>query len=399
MNRLGFRWATRGWITAVAVVAVVIAGAVLVRTANDRNERTTATSSDQGDALRVNTDDWKTDFSKHSVPLGEFASGGPPRDGIPPIDEPRFVSTREADRWLGAREPVIAVRLEGRARAYPLQIMTWHEIVNDELGGRPIGVTFCPLCNSSVVFDRRVDDMALRFGTTGNLRKSDLVMWDDKTESWWQQLGAEAIVGELTGTKLRVLPSQILSWKDFARRYPDGRVLSRDTGHTRSYGENPYGGYDAVDSPPFALDEGDLNERLPPKLRVSAVTVKRKTVVYPFDKLRERRVIHDDVAGVPIVVFFKRGVASALDEVRISSGKDVGTSGTFERRLGGEILEFRPVANGRFRDRQTGSAWDISGRAVSGRFAGRELRPVRHDDQFWFAIAAFFPEVEVFDSQ
>jgi hypothetical protein len=292
---------------------------------------------------------------------------------------------------------VVAVRLSAEARAYPLQILTWHEIVNDEFGGRPIGVTFCPLCNSSVVFDRRVDGAMLRFGTTGNLRKSDLVMWDDKTESWWQQLGAEAIVGKLTGTKLRVLPSQILSWNDFRRRFPGGKVLSRDTGFTRSYGENPYGGYDDVDSPPFALDERELDRRLPPKLRVSALTVKRKTVVYPFDELAKRRVVNDEIEGVPVVVAFKRGVASALDEVDISAGKDVGTSGTFERRIGGLTLEFEPAGNGRFRDRQTGSLWDISGRAVSGRLEGRELRPVRHDDQFWFAIAAFFPDVEVFD--
>jgi hypothetical protein len=397
VDRLGLRWAGRRWIAAAAVTAAVIAAAVLVTTAKEAEERTSRSSSDQEDALRVSTEGWKTNLSKHSVPLGEFASGGPPRDGIPPIDDPKFVSTSKANSWLAAREPVIALALGGRARAYPLQIMTWHEIVNDNFGDRPIGVTFCPLCNSSVVFDRRVSGRTLRFGTTGNLRKSDLVMWDDETESWWQQLGAEAIVGELTGTRLRVLPSQILSWGDFTRRYPDGEVLSRDTGFTRSYGENPYDGYDDVDSPPFALGRNELDGRLPPKLRVSAVTVKRKTVVYPFDKLRERRLIHDDVAGVPIVVFFKRGVASALDEVRISSGKDVGTSGTFERRIEDEILKFEPVANGRFRDRQTGSTWDISGRALSGPLAGRELSAVRHDDQFWFAIAAFFPEVEVLD--
>jgi hypothetical protein len=397
MGRTVSAWTAPRRIAIAAVAAIVVAGVLLLVNGGGGEERQPTSSADQTNGLRVGTDGWKTDFSKHSVPLGEFMSGGPPRDGIPPIDEPKFISTRKADRFLAAREPVIAVRLGDEARTYPLQILTWHEIVNDELGGRPIGVTFCPLCNSSVVFDRRVDGTTLRFGTTGNLRKSDLVMWDDKTESWWQQVGAEAVVGKLTGTKLKVLPSQILSWGDFRGRFPDGEVLSRDTGFTRSYGENPYGGYDDVDSPPFALDERELDRRLPPKLRVSALTVKRKTVVYPFDELAKRRVVNDEIEGVPVVVAFKRGVASALDEVEIASGKDVGTSGTFERRIGGLTLEFEPAANGRFRDRQTGSLWDISGRAVSGRLEGRELRPIGHDDQFWFAIAAFFPDVEVFD--
>jgi hypothetical protein len=393
LNRL----TARRWIGLAIVAAVVVVTVLLAMSSEGDNQRAPMSSSDATDELRVDTAGWKTDFSKHGVPLGEFMSGGPPRDGIPPIDKPKFTSTKRADRFLASREPVIAVRLEGEARAYPLQILTWHEIVNDRFGKRPVGITFCPLCNSSVVFDRRVDGRTLRFGTTGKLRKSDLVMWDDRTESWWQQVGAEAIVGKLTGTKLRVLPSQILSWGDFMDLFPKGRVLSRNTGFTRSYGENPYGGYDDVDSPPFALDERDLDRRLPPKLRVSAVTVKQKTIVYPFDELAKWRVVNDRIEGVPVVVAFKRGVASALDEVDIATGRDVGTSGTFDRRIGGMTLEFEPAGNGRFRDRQTGSLWDISGRAVSGGLEGRELRPVRHDDQFWFAIAAFFPEVEAFD--
>jgi Protein of unknown function (DUF3179) len=385
-------------LTGVAMVAAIVAaGVFLVMDGDGGEERAPMPSGDPGDGLQIDTAGWKTDFSKRSVPLEEFMSSGPPRDGIPPIDRPKFTSIEKADSFLAAREPVIALRLQGEARAYPLQIMTWHEIVNDRFGDRPVGVTFCPLCNSSVVFDRRVDGRTLRFGTTGKLRKSDLVMWDEKTESWWQQLGAEAIVGKLTGTKLRVLPSQILSWGDFKRRFSEGKVLSRDTGFTRSYGENPYEGYDDVDSPPFALDERDLDRRLPPKLRVSAATVKGETVVYPFDELAKRRVINDEIKGVPVVVAFKRGVSSALDEVDISAGRDVGTSGTFVRRIGDMTLEFEPARNGRFRDRQTRSVWDISGRALSGQLEGRELRPVRHDSQFWFAIAAFFPKVEVFD--
>jgi Protein of unknown function (DUF3179) len=147
--------------------------------------------SQPGDAareLRVSGDGWRTDFSRHSVPLGEFISGGPPRDGIPPIDEPKPVPVRDADQWLDGREPVLVVEVAGAVRAYPVQILVWHEIVNDELAGRPIAVSYCPLCNSSLVFAREVDGVGvLRFGTTGNLRHSDLVMWDDRTESWWHR--------------------------------------------------------------------------------------------------------------------------------------------------------------------------------------------------------------------
>src|SRR5919106_1809145 len=196
------------------------------------------------EALYVDTSGWETDFSKHSVPLSEFQSGGPPRDGIPPIDDPRPSSQDDAEEWLSEPEPVLVVEVGGKARAYPVQILVWHEIVNDELGRRPIAVTYCPLCNSSVVFDRRVEGRELTFGTTGNLRKSDLVMWDRQTESWWQQLNAQAVVGELTGTRLEVLPSQTLSWADFTAAFPEGDVLSRDTGSDRPYGANPYEGYD-----------------------------------------------------------------------------------------------------------------------------------------------------------
>jgi hypothetical protein len=339
---------------------------------------------------------WTTDFSEHSVPLTEITSGGPPRDGIPPIDEPKFLPVRAADRFLSSREPVIAVEAGEGARAYPLQIMIWHEIVNDRFEGRPIAVTFCPLCNSSIVFDRRVAGRTLRLGTTGNLRRSDLVMWDDRTESWWQQVGGEAIVGELTGTRLHVLPSQILSWGDFMRRYPGGEVLSRDTGSPRDYGRNPYTGYDDVDSPPVALDEEDLDERLAPKERVSAVTTGDRTVVYRFTDLARLRIVEDRVGRVPIVVAFKRGIASALDDVTISRGRDVGASAVFDRRVEGRTLSFRATGNGRFEDRQTGTAWDITGRAVAGVLRGRKLKPIPHDDQFWFAVAAFFRDVEVF---
>jgi Protein of unknown function (DUF3179) len=328
------------------------------------------------------------------VPLSEFVAGGPPRDGIPPIDEPKLVSVANADTWLEDREPVLVAEVGGRARAYPVQILVWHEIVNDTLGGRPIAVTFCPLCNSSLVFDRRVEGRVLRFGTTGNLRRSDLVMWDRQTESWWQQLTGEAVVGRLTGIRLEVLASQTLSWADFKRRHPQADVLSRETGHERDYGTNPYERYDAPESEPFLFD-GRTDRRLPPKERVVAFKTRRAATVVPFSLLERRPIVELEIDGRPVVVLFKRGVVSALDAAAIAGSRDVGTAGAFDRGLAGRRLRFTPTGRGRFRDRQTGSTWDITGRAIDGPEAGRRLRPLIHDQQFWFALAAFLPDAEI----
>jgi len=195
----------------------------------------------------------KTDFSRASVDLNEIMSGGPPKDGIPAIDDPKFVSSEDADGWLDAREPVIVVQYQEHARAYPLQILIYHEIVNDTFRGLPISVTFCPLCNASIVFDRRVNGKLLDFGTTGKLRKSDLVMYDRQTESWWQQFIGTSIVGEYMGTKLNEVPAQIVAYEDFKKAYPSGEILSKKTGHFRPYGRNPYRGYDRIGDQPFLL--------------------------------------------------------------------------------------------------------------------------------------------------
>ena len=338
---------------------------------------------------------WKTDFDKNSVPLSEFQSGGPGRDGIPPVDEPKPVGQEQAEDFLDDKEPVLVAEAGGQARAYPIQILIWHEVVNDDLAGRPIAVTFCPLCNSSLVFDRRVEGETLTFGTTGNLRNSDLVMWDRQTESWWQQLTGEAVVGALTGTKLEALPSQTLSWSDFKERYPDGDVLSRDTGHDRDYGANPYEGYDTADQQPFLLD-GEADRRLPPKERVAAAFVGDEVAVVPFPRLARERVVNAEVGGRPLVFLFKPGVRSALDAGAINDSKDVGTAAAFERTLDGRELELRAEGDG-FVDREGGSRFDITGRAVSGPLEGRRLPQVRHDQQFWFALAAFVPDARILD--
>jgi hypothetical protein len=311
--------------------------------------------SSEEDELVVSTVEWDTDFSRHSVPLSEFQSGGPGKDGIPSIDVPRFVSVGEADEWLSEREPVIELVHEGAARAYPIQILVWHEIVNDEVGGTPVVVTFCPLCNTALVFDRRVDGRVLDFGTTGNLRNSDLVMYDRQTESWWQQFGGEAVVGELTGAELEHLPARIVAWEDFAQRHPTGEVLSQETGAVRDYGRNPYEGYDDVDSGPlFPVSRED--DRLAPKERVVFLERDGEAVVVPFSLLAEQRRVELRVGGADLLVEWVPGVLSPLDSDFVASGREVG-SATVTSLATGE--------------------------------------PVPFDQPFWFAVAAFRPDARI----
>jgi Protein of unknown function (DUF3179) len=296
---------------------------------------------------------WETDFDRRAVPLSEFEQGGPGKDGIPAIDEPRFVPSDEAD-FLKPKEPVIEVVVDGDARAYPIQVLVWHEIVNDSVGGVPVAVTFCPLCNTAIVFERRVDGKTLDFGTTGNLRSSDLVMYDRQTESWWQQFGGRALVGELTGKKLEQVAARIVAWREFQQAHPRGKVLSRETGHARRYGENPYAGYDDVDSPPFFQTANSKDDRLPPKERVVFIDRGSDAVAIPFSVLQRKKRMRVVVGGRSLVVRWRAGIASSLDTARVAEGRDVGAA---EVRDGERLVAF--------------------------------------DEPFWFAVAAFRPNARI----
>lgn len=337
---------------------------------------------------------WETDFSKRSVEWNEIISGGPPKDGIPAIDDPRFESVEAASEWLSERDPVIVFEHEGVARAYPLSILIWHEIANDTVAGLPVAITFCPLCNASIVFDRRFDGQVLDFGTTGRLRHSDLVMYDRQTESWWQQFTGEAIVGEYTGEQLRFLPSQVISFGDFVDQYPDAEVLAR-LGSSRSYGRNPYVGYDSTERP--FLFTSEVDPRLPATERVVGLATESETRAYPFATVAAAGAINDEFGDTPLVVFHKSGTASALDGSDISSSKDVGAVGVFDRRVDGQTLTFMVGDAGHFVDEETGTVWNILGRGVEGPLAGEQLEELLHFDHFWFAWAAFFPGTTVYE--
>ena len=341
----------------------------------------------------ISTSGWKTDFTRRSVPYSEIMSGGPSKDGIPAIDHPKFVSVEEAAAWLDDREPVQVVDISGKARAYPIQILIWHEIVNDVVGGTPVTVTFCPLCNTALVFQATLPDgRQLDFGTTGKLRFSDLVMYDRQTESWWQQLTGEAIIGELTGTRLEFIPSPVVSWSEFKQAHPEGRVLSRDTGFSRSYGRNPYSGYDS--GQPF-LYRGPEDDRLRATERVATVTIGATDVAFPFSVLQTNPVVHYVVDDSEIVIFYKQGTASALDRSDISEGRDVGATGVYIPEVNNQLLTFQADGD-HFIDRETGSTWNLLGQAISGTLEGERLEPVVHGNHFWFAWAAFKPNTIIY---
>lgn len=346
---------------------------------------------------RISASGWKTDFRYHTVPYSEVLSGGVPRDGIPPLDKPSFVSVDAASEWLEDQEPVVSVEIHGEAKAYPLQILTWHEIVNDVVGGVPVAVTFCPLCNSAIVFDRRLEDRLFDFGVSGFLHGSDLIMWDRQTQSWWQQLTGEGIVGELAGSQLMLMPSSIVSWTDFRVGHRDGLVLLRDTGFNSGYGRNPYAGYDRADTPPF-LFQGNLDGRLLPKERVVALTINGVAAAVPYTTLKQQRVVHYTVGEQDLVVFFKPGARSALDRQVIADSTAVGATGVFDTSFEDRKLSFRDD-DGAFVDTQTGSVWTILGNAIDGPLSGSALTPIVHSDPFWFSWAAFKPDTFIYNGQ
>jgi hypothetical protein len=338
---------------------------------------------------------FSTDFSRHIVPYSDILSGGPPKDGIPAVDDPKFISVAEANEFLGDLEPVVFFRIGDDARAYPLQVLTWHEIVNDVVDDTPVTITFCPLCNTAIAFAREFDGQVLDFGTTGRLRFSNLIMYDRQTETWWQQATGEGIAGEYTGEQLTFLPASIIGWEEFRENFPDGQVLSRETGFRRDYGRNPYAGYDNINNSPFLFRGPETPGVLPAMARVLTVELDEEAVAYPYEVLQAQSIINDTIGGNEVVIFWQPGTASALDAASIAQGEDVGAGVSFSRVVGGQVLTFS-FDGENIVDDQTGSEWDVFGQAINGEFAGTQLEPVVSVNHFWFSWAAFKPDTRVY---
>jgi hypothetical protein len=389
------------------------------------------------------------DSTQSSISVDALFTGALPQTGIPALGfsgdwtqtveaspTPSFISAKQAAKWLDPEEPVIAVTIGDESRAYPVQILIWHEIVNDTVGGTPIVITYCPLCNSAIAFDRRLplDQVAteslaafnldaeivhldeqfqteysrqnpasapvatgleVTFGVSGMLYNSNVLMFDSHSSTLWAQLIGEAVMGSLNSTKLLRYPAQLVSFSAYREAFPSGLVLSRDTGFGRGYGSSLYIGYDSEDSSPFHF-RGTIDDRLAAKERVIAIERDGSSIVYSFNTLRAERVVNSRVAAAPLVLFWEKGTRSALDQAVIRDGRDVGSVGVFSRNLDGRTLDFR--WNGEtFTDIQTSSSWSMLGQATSGPLTGAQLEPIIHYNTMWFAWIAFHPLSEVYN--
>ncbi len=334
------------------------------------------------------------DLSVHSVPLDQvyfdtFDGGSVPLsestpelrerllDVIPPIDRPVYGDVSAGD-WLAPTDPVLGYVAGGQAYAYPFKILNFHEIVNDELDGLPVLISYCPLCRSAIVYDRRVGGDVLSFGNTSALYESDLVMVDRSTGSYWWQVAGTAIVGPLTGARLELLPSAVATWADWASQYPETLVLTRDTVYTRPYERDAFAGYaEIIDSGRFAFPVGEAagDTRLQPSALVVGVVLAEVARAYPVDNLNDP--INDEVGGEPIAVFPTEGGATVFSAV-----------------VSGETLQVQRRGPD-FVDAETGSVWTIAGVAVSGPYEGTALRPIPSRTTFWFAFVGAFPDVQV----
>ncbi len=266
-------------------------------------------------------ENWRTDFSKSVIDMNEIVDVIA-ADQIPSIDEPRFQPAAQ-ETAIPGNEPVVALDINGVARAYPLRYLMWHEIVNDTIGGVPVAVTYCPLCNTSLVFERTLEGEPVTFGTTGKLRFSNLLMYDRKEQNWWQQYNGEAVVGIRAGEKLRPIPSFLISFDLFRQRYPEGEVLLADERRARLAGTNPYVNYDTTPIP--FLFNGTLPQDIEPMMRIAFVDADlveglEESVAVTLPYLEKNAPVR-----VGALEFrWSAGQASALDKRQISASRDVG---------------------------------------------------------------------------
>ena len=217
-----------------------------------------------------------------TISADQIFSGGPPRDGIPSIDKPKFLSAKKAT-YLKPNDRVIGIEVDGEARAYPIRILNWHEIVNDKINGQAIAVTFCPLCGSGVVYSAEIDGKAYQFGVSGLLYNSDVLLYDRQTKSLWSQILSKGISGKMVDQALDVIDSSHTSWQSWKAQYPDTKVLSKETGFSRDYNRSPYAGYTSNENIFFPL--AFRSKKYHPKERVLGITINGMQKVYPFSEL------------------------------------------------------------------------------------------------------------------
>ncbi|MEZ5225164.1 MAG: DUF3179 domain-containing protein [Acidimicrobiales bacterium] len=335
-------------------------------------------------------------FPESLVDRTLIVSGGPPPDGIPSIDAPTFAPVGSID-WLDDDEAVLVLDVEGDVHIYPTQIMVWHEIVNDEIAGRPVAVTFCPLCNSGLAFERSVPHpngthMVLDFGTSGSLYQSAMVMYDRQTESLWTHFDGRAVIGDLVGVELDRLPLGITSWHDARAAHPSGEVLQRPA-TDRDYGRNPYEGYDQLDGPIGGFFDGDIDSRLPAMTRVVGLDIGGETLAITLDHLAAERLVAFEIGGQRVVLWHQPGLTSSLEADTVAGGRDIGAVAAF---VTDDVFLLGPDG---LSDEATNSTWNLFGRAIAGSRSGEQLTVAEKIDTFWFAWSTYHPATAVVDRE
>ena len=318
----------------------------------------------------------ETDGIRHSIPLDKIKSGGPPKDGIPSVDEPKFAGVSDS-HFISDADTVIGLEINGDARAYPIFILVWHEIINDTVGGIPVSVTYCPLCYTNQVFERIINGKVVEFGTSGKLYNSNLLMYDRYTESYWSQALGTAVKGELTGYELDLIPFDVITWGDWKRLHPDTVVLTTDTGYVRAYDVDPYGNYYTEPRIIFPVEHSD--DRLDPKEIIIGFEQDDIYKAYKQNDVESEVVINDSVGPTPVML------ASLFSE----------NSRAFVRLVGDETLDF-VYKDGKILDSMTGSEWNYDGLSVSGTYQGEQLQRMPIEPGFWFEWVAFHPQTLVY---
>lgn len=362
----------------IIIFGILFAAVIAVLLGTNFGSYFRASSIDLG---QIKTDNGENSGPKHIVPLDKIVSGGPPPDGIPSIDNPKFVSVAEADKFLQNSDQVVGLNLNGDIRAYPLQILVWHEIVNDNIGGSPVAVTYCPLCFTNQVFNSTINGQTVEFGTSGKLYNSNLVMYDRTSKSLWSQALGEGIVGKYAGVKLERIPFDVAYWKEWKQLYPDTKVLSRDTGSTRPYGADPYGDYYTSNDLFFPVSNHD--NRLGLKEIVIGIEDGGEYKAYKQQQVETLKVINDEINGKSVSLFSLHPFM-----VRV-----------FDSTVDGQKLDFQYGKNGsKIIDKQTGSEWNFEGIATAGPMIGKHLARLPFDEGFWFEWVAFHPETALYPS-
>jgi hypothetical protein len=328
---------------------------------------------------------------KHTVPLDKIVSGGPPQDGIPSIDNPKFQSVQEADKILEDSELIVGLNINGDIRAYPLQILVWHEIVNDVVGEEPIAVTYCPLCFTNQVFNRTLSDgNTVEFGTSGKLYNSNLVMYDRKSNSLWSQALGEGIVGEYAGIKLERIPFDVAYWKEWKELYPESKVLSRDTGSVRPYGADPYGDYYTNDLILFPVANDDKRMGLK-EIIIGLENNKDQYKAYKLQDIESNKIINDAIGDDKKIalVSLEPFMVRVFDRVIDNENKD-------ESKKEMVVELFYNQTNNTLIDRNTGSELNFDGKFMNGQLEDKQLERLPMDQGFWFEWVAFHPTTEIF---